>query len=194
MGAWWTYRPSDFLMFSAASHERLLERFVRDTWPLALVMLAVGAALLWALACRPQAVARAGTLVLSALWLWVAWGFVAGRLGEIQIGADLLAAALAVEATVLVAVALARGVAPARPPPAGLALAAAGLLLGPLLAMHGGRAWWQAEFFGMTPAPTALFTLGWLWATGLRHARWAAVIPLLVLALSAVLAWLLYLP
>jgi hypothetical protein len=195
MSQWWSYRPADFLMFSAASYGRLLERFHRDTWPLALVMLGLGLGLvlLWALARRPQAMARGGTVVLAAVWLWVAWGFVAGRLGEIQIGANLVAAALAAQSAVLVAITLQRGAAPEQSRRAGLLVAVAGLLLWLLLAPLTGRTWMQAEVFGMEPAPTALFTLGWLWATGLRHRGWAAVIPGAVLVLGGGLLWLLYL-
>lgn len=192
MSEWWSYRPADFLMFSAASYGRLLERFHRDTWPLALVMLGVGLAMLWWLVRRPQSAARAGTLVLAATWLWVAWGFVAERLGEIQIGANLVAAAVAAQAAVLVAITLQRGATPNPARPAGLAVAAAGLVLWPVLALLTGRTWMQAEVFGMEPAPTAVFTLGWLWATGLRYRGWAAVIPAAVLLLGGGLLWLLY--
>ena len=191
MPEWWSYRPADFLMFSAASYARLLERFHRDTWPLALVMLLLGLVLLWGAARRRQVAARAGTGVLAAVWLWVAWGFVASRLGEIQIGIHFVAAAVAAQAVVLALIALQRNATPGPANTAGLAIAAAGLLLWPVLAPLTGRTLMQAELFGMEPAPTSLFTLGWLWATGLRHRRWAAVIPAAVLVLSATLLWLL---
>lgn len=192
MPEWWSYRPADFLMFSAASYARLLERFHRDTWPLALVMLLLGLVLLGGAARRPQVAARAGTGVLAAVWLWVAWGFVAGQLGEIQIGTGYVAAAVLAQAVMLALIALQRNATPGRGSTAGLAVAAAGLLLWPLLAPLTGRTWMQAELFGMEPAPTALFTLGWLWATGLRQRGWAAVIPAVVLLLGAGLLWLLY--
>lgn len=34
MSEWWTYRLSDFLMFSPATYWRMVERYNREVWPL----------------------------------------------------------------------------------------------------------------------------------------------------------------
>ncbi|TFY96789.1 DUF6064 family protein [Ramlibacter rhizophilus] len=195
MSEWWTYRPSDFLMFSAGSYARLLERFQRDVWPLQLVLLGLGLVLLLALVRRPAPSARAGAWVLAGVWAWVGWGFYLARFAPINTAAPALAAACFLQAVLMAALAFAtpRAGVP-RHRAVGVLLAAAGLLAWPLLAPLTGRSLAQAEVFGLSPEPTALFTLGWLLAAPLRHRAWAAVIPLLVLGVGGLMLWLLYGP
>ena len=46
MTEWWTYRPSDFLMFAPETYWRLVERYNLDVWPLQLLALALRALVL----------------------------------------------------------------------------------------------------------------------------------------------------
>ena len=195
MSEWWTYRLSDFLMFSPATYGRLVERYNRELWPLQPALLALGALLLWLVAARRPAANRVVPALLAAIWLWVAWAFHWQRYAPINWAAQYLAAAFVLQAMLLAAFALladAPGVGrlgSAQRTPALLA-ALAGLLY-PLLTAIEGRHWAQAEVFGVMPEPTALATFGLLLASDGRHRAWLLVIPALSLALGAATGWLL---
>jgi hypothetical protein len=186
MSEWWTYRLSDFLMFSPATYWRLVERYNRDVWPLQLVAIAAGAMLLWWAAVRRPAAGRVVAAVLAPVWLWVGWAFHWQRYAPINWAAEYLAMAFALQALLLFAVAvIAKGgdVQPARPlvRAGGLALGLTGLFLYPLIALADGRTWSQSEVFGVMPGPTAMGTWGLLLLAGQSRRRWLAVIPALAL-------------
>ena len=191
MSEWWTYRLSDFLMFSPQIYWRLVERFYRDLWPLQLAALAAGCVLLW-LAIAPRAGARPVTaLVLVAAWLWTGWGFHWQRYGTINWAAQYLAVAFGAEAVLLLAAAVFQArpdVVQAHPVArrAGLGLAVCGVLLYPLAGLLFGRPIAQAEVFGLMPDPTALTTVGLLFASGMRYRRGLAILP----GLSLLAGWL----
>ena len=195
MSEWWTYRLSDFLMFSPTTYGRLVERYNRELWPLQLGMIALGALLLWLVAMRRPSARRVVPAVLAVLWLWVAWAFHSQRYATINWAAQYFAAAFVLQAVLLATVAVlvdersVRRLDSAQWTPA-LLLVLAGLLY-PLLAPASGRPWPRAEVFGLMPEPTALATLGLL--LGLDQRRiWLFVIPVLSLAVGAATAWLLW--
>jgi hypothetical protein len=197
LSEWWTYRPSDFLMFSASSHARLLEQFNHDFWPLHGLMLAVGLLLLGAVASPSSRAAAWAPIPLALVWGWVGSGFLWERFAEINTAASYLAVAFWVQAALLAV--LPRREEP-RPPrsatlqAAAIAAIAAAVLLWPLLAPLTGRTVFQADSFGMTPEPTALATVGWLLGARMRHKGLLAVIPLMALVLGLGMLWLLYGP
>jgi hypothetical protein len=196
MSEWWTYRLSDFLMFSPTAYWRLVERYNREAWPLHLLMAGAGLILLWLAASRGATAGRIVMIVLAAVWLWVGWAFHVRAYSQINWAANYLAAAFAIQAVLmLVSVAL-----PARNSIAavdsrlrsmGLALAAVGLLLYPLISFVAGRPWPQAETFGLVPEPTALVTLGLLLAMRPALHRLLIVIPTLSLLAGWTTLWLL---
>jgi hypothetical protein len=194
MSEWWTYRLVDFLMFSPRTYWRLVATYNQDVWPLQCFAILAGVALIWLAARGPPAGARIVLAALALAWLAVGWGFHWQRYATINWGARYAAVAFAVEATLLLLVALAR---PAAPVPArrrrrgmGLALALAGVLLYPMLSPAMGRPWLQAEVFGVMPEPTALVTVGFVLALQPRF-RWGlGVVPALSLALGAATRWL----
>jgi hypothetical protein len=195
MSEWWTYRPSDFLMFSPRIYWRLVELYNRELWPAHLAAALAGVALLGlASAARPSA-RRAAILVLAAAWVWVGWAFHWQRYATINWAAPAFAMAFWVQAVLLVWPGAAQGANAGGLPAAGVrsagwALAAAGLLY-PLATLAAGRPWAQAESFGFMPDPTALVTLGVLWASGVRHAAWLSIVPLLWLVVGWTTLWLL---
>ncbi len=197
MTEWWTLRPSDFLMFSAGSHARLLEQFNQEFWPLHGLMLAAGLGLLFTAAAPSSRAARWAPLALAAVWGWVGWGFLWDWFAEINAAARYLAVAFWVQAALLIAAHWR-----ARPEPAGsanlrpiaAAVVAAAVLLWPLSAPLTGRSWAQADYFGMAPEPTALATLGWLLAARMRHKGVLAIIPVVSLVVGLGMLWLLYGP
>lgn len=197
MSEWWTYRLSDFLMFSPRTYWRLVERYNEETWPIHVLALGAGVLLLWLAAARSQAASRAVLPLLAGAWLWVAWAFHLRSYGQINLGARYMAAAFAVQASLLIAFGLRRGRAdPGRPltrrQAVGWAVAAAAVFLYPLGALLTGKPWTQAEVFGAMPEPTALATLGLLLATGRTGRGALLVIPAASLAAGWITLWLMH--
>ena len=171
MSEWWTYRPSDFLMFSPRVYARLFELVNEAWWPLHGLVLPVALLGLWALARGRGWVALGAGL--GGAWLFCAVVFVHGRYVPIQWAAAYLLPALIGLAALLPLLgwqagrALRASVAASAPRPArklALALAVWATLLHPLLAPLAGRGWRQAEVLGFAPDPTAIATLALLLA------------------------------
>ena len=196
MSEWWTYRLSDFLMFSPRTYHRLFELTNAVIWPLQIVMLAAGLAALW-LGWR-GAHGRVVAAVLAVAWIFVAWAYHFERYATINTGAPYYAAGFAVQALLLAWCALRSGGLGFGPQPAsvrwiGLGVLAAGVALYPLLAPALGRPWTQAEIFGIAPDPTAVATVGALLLANGRVAFLLAL-PLLWCAITALTLWTMQAP
>lgn len=194
MSEWWTYRLSDFLMFSPPVYWRLVERYNREAWPLHLLMLGAALLLLWLAARKPAMAGRWVAGVLAAIWLWVGWAFHHQAYAQINWAADYAAIAFALQAGLLVGLGVMRprGAVPDTGPAlrrAGLALAALAMLAYPVAGLLAGGTWARAEAFGLMPEPTALATLGLLLAAVQAHRAWLAAIPLLSLAVGWATLW-----
>lgn len=190
MPEWWTYTLSDFLMFSPRTYYRMLERHNEAVWPAQVVAIGVGLGIL-ILVLRPAPLrGRIVSILLAAIWGWVAWAFLWARYGAINRAAALAAPAFAIEALLLIGLAVVRPhvrFAATRDAAGGLGLAlfVAGVVLYPVLAPLAGRPWGQAEVFGIAPDPTAVATLGLLLLAEHRL-RWVLlVVPVLWCALSS---------
>jgi len=189
---WWTYRPSDFLMFSPRIYWRLFESINLFAWPLQPLLIAAGLGWL-----RLQSRGPAGTawsrrttlvlalvlaLVLSRCWLFVAWAFLWQRFAPIQWVATGYATAFALQGAGWLVLAWQDGLRAStevarRRIGTGLGLWA--LLAHPLLALADGRPWQQAEVFGLAPDPTAIGTLAVLLLVRAEAARTRAWLRLL---------------
>ena len=195
MSEWWTYRPSDLLMFSPRIYARLFEAVNLQWWPLALLLPLAGLAWAWLL-WRRGAGLRPGLAALAAVWVFVAWSFHLERFVPINWAAAGFALAFALQGAALLGLALTGGV-QCRPRgargAAGLVLWLLALAAHPVLAAAQGRPWLQAEVCGLAPDPTAIATLGlWLWLQPItRVATWLTrllgVLPLLWCAVSALM-------
>jgi hypothetical protein len=174
MSEWWTYHPSNFLMFSARTYWRLFELANAAAWPWQLLALGGGLAgwiVRWRDLMRPLAVAKPGGWARSsALYLAVCaaasgWIFLHQRFADINWPADGLALAFGAQALGLVTVAALVPLAPAAPGrcwATGMTLGAWALVGQPLLGWMLGRPWPQLEVIGIAPDPTATAMLGWL--------------------------------
>ncbi len=201
---WWTYHPSNFVMFSPRIYWRLFESINAAYGPVAWVLVAL--AVSW-LALRMRArlqgsavsaalFARLPLGVLAVCWLFVAWAFMFERYAAINWPARYFGAAFVLEAALLGGLAAANGLRASAGVSwrsiAGIALALWALLGHPLLAFASGRSWRQAEVFGLAPDPTAIATLGLLLlvevpdAGGARRLfRVSLIVPILWCAVSA---------
>lgn len=171
MTEWWTYRPSDFLMFAPRTYHRLFELANVELWPLHLLLSAAGAAIGLALVLRWPHAARAASALLGVLWSWLGWAFLWQRYAPINWAASGFAIAFALEGVLLLGFAVlagepgsaSRG---ARSRQVGLGLWWFALVLHPAIAPLLGRPWLQSEWFGIAPDPTVLATLGLLLLVG----------------------------
>jgi hypothetical protein len=167
MSEWWSYTFSDFLLFSPRTYYRLIERHNEAVWPVHIVTIGLGLVIAW-LSRRPTA--RQGRIVsaiLAILWSWVALAFVWKRYATINWAASYLVWLYAIEVLVLAWIGVARGRLRFgwRQDSAGIlgmVLLIPSLLLYPTLAPLLGRAWRQAEVFGVAPDPTVIATIGLL--------------------------------
>ncbi len=194
MTEWWTYRPADFLLFSARTYWRLFELHNLHWWPLQWLAVGLGLAVLawWGhtRSVRPL-------LVLLALaWAFIAWAFHLQRYAGINWAAPWIAAGFALQALLLLVLAALTPPVPqpaAHPARAAAAVLTAVLLLYPLIGLFFGRPLVQAEVFGLAPDPTALATLAALALvpSASRGRAWRAawVLPLLWCAVSGLTRW-----
>lgn len=186
MSEWWTYRLSDFLMFSPRTYWRLVEQYNRDIWPAQLLAAGSGLVLLWLAAGRRAGAGRVVAAVLAAAWLWVGWAWHWQRYATINWAAPYFAVVFWLEAALFVILGVVRRGGPHRSASTagggvGWVLAVCGLLLYPLAGLVAGRPWTQAELFAVMPEPTALASLGLLLAGAQPHAKWLSVVPVLSL-------------
>src|ERR1043165_8778655 len=87
MSEWWTYSLTSFLLFSARTYYRLFELINADVWPLQIVTLAAGTAILDLIVRRPAFGGRIVAAILAALWLFVAWAYLLERYDPINFAA-----------------------------------------------------------------------------------------------------------
>ena len=192
MSEWWTYSLSSFLLFSPRTYYRLFELYNADIWPLQIVALALGVAILW-LILRPAAWSgRAVAAILVACWLFVAWAYLLERYDSINFAARYFAIGFVLQAALLAWTGVIRDRlrfdlrdATAR---IGLALIVYALAVHPLIPLFTGRPWTHAEIFGLAPDPTAIATLGVLLAAD--RPRWHLLaLPLLWCVISGLTLW-----
>jgi hypothetical protein len=160
---WWTYRPSDLLMFAPRTYWRLFELHNEALWPAPWLTALVGLFMAGALWRGRINAVRLGLCLLAACWALVAWAFLWQRFAPINSAASSFAMAFALQAGALLALSLMGGIRVANGAArqtTGPALLAWAVLVHPFLAVLSGRPWAQAEFFGLAPDPTAIGTLG----------------------------------
>ena len=189
MSEWWTYRPSDFLMFAPRTYWRLFELHNEAWWPAQPLLVLAG--LLWMAWARQRApvALRVGAAGLAAAWAFVAVAFLLPRYAPINWAAPTFALAFLVQALGLAILATRADLyaqAPGWRWRAGALLGGWAVLGHPLLAPALGRPWLQAELLALAPDPSAIATLGFLLCVG-AASRLTRV--LLRLAWLLALAW-----
>ncbi|GLK55190.1 hypothetical protein GCM10008170_12090 [Methylopila capsulata] len=164
MSEWWTYRPSDFLLFVPRTYYRLLEHYGAGAWPWQVAALAAGLAVLVALVRGRPGALRLALALLGAGWIAVAWLFLWGRLASIAWSADYAAPAFVAQGALMIVLAALplRAVDVSKPRRLGASALVASALAYPLLAPAMGRPWAAAEVLLLFPDPTAIATLGLL--------------------------------
>ena len=189
MSEWWTYSLSSFLLFSARTYYRLFELTNADVWPLQIVTLAAGLAILVLIVRGAASGGRVVAAILAALWLFVAWAYMLQRYDPINFAARYYAISFALQAALLIWTGVIRDRLRFDSPRwIGISLIIYALVLHPLIAPISGRPWMQAEIFGLAPDPTVIATLGVLIAA--TRPNWLLLIlPLLWCIISGLTLW-----
>jgi hypothetical protein len=196
MSEWWSYSPSDFLLFSARTYYRLFEIHNAALWPAPLLTLLLGVGILVLMRGEARWRGRAISATLAVLWGFVGWAFLWDRYASINWAARYAALVFGLEALMLVAIGVGRGGLSFRPRrgakgAAGMVLFVVAVALYPILLRLLGRDWRQTETFGITPDPTAIATLGLLLLASGSGRRALMVIPMLWCVMSGATLWLL---
>jgi hypothetical protein len=188
MTEWWSYRPSDFLMYSPRVYFRQIETYNNALWPLQLMMLLVGIGLVWLLLRPRQNDRRIVAIVLAALWLFVGWAYLWSRLSSINWAATYAACGFAVQAILMIVIYVmpSKNRAPLLNGVSGPVVAAVAVLLYPGLSLIAGRGLGTSEVFGIMPDPTAIATIGFLASARQRYDFVLFVIPTLWCIISSV--------
>jgi hypothetical protein len=188
----WSYRLSDFLLFSPRVYWRMFELHNQALWPLPLVTLALGIAALVLAILHPRQAGRWIAILLAILWAWIGWSFVWQRYATINWAAAYAAPLFAIEAVLLL---IGGGILDRLSFDQRGARRIVGVLLAaqavsyPLLAPLFGRPWQGAEVFGIAPDPTVIGTLGFLLLTRGKQVTLLLPIPLLWCFASSATLW-----
>ena len=101
MSEWWTCTLTDFLLFSPRTYYRLFELYNTQVWPLQLVTLALGLAILVMIVRGGAWSGRIVAAILASLWLLVAWAYLLERYDTINWAARYFAIGFAAQAALL---------------------------------------------------------------------------------------------
>lgn len=189
-----SYQPSDFLMFSPRVYYRLIELHNEAVWPLQLLMVGLGFAILYLLMNRLKTSAWLIPVVLGVIWFCVGWSFLWERYATINWPLIYIAPFFALQAIWLIGIGLLGHsmTIPLRFSPIDilfLALLVFALIGYPLSAPLAGRDWLGAEIFGIAVDPTAVATLAIMalirgWASGI-----AMIVPAVWCLISSATLW-----
>jgi hypothetical protein len=193
MSEWWTYRLSDFLLFSPDTYYRLFDLYNAAIWPGQILAIVGGVATLILLRRRGTLPGRLLAAILALAWLFVAWAYLYVRYTTINWAAPYFAIGFAVQAVLLILSGAVFGRMSFRSTSSRGWLVGFGMcvfavfvqpVIGPLL----GRGWTQMEIFGLSPDPTVACTLGAVLAAD--RPRWELlVLPLLWCAITGATLW-----
>ncbi|TIP29332.1 MAG: hypothetical protein E5X67_06895 [Mesorhizobium sp.] len=187
MSEWWTYRLEDFLLFSPRVYWRMFELANAACWPLHLLTLAAGLAIVLPVLLRPRRHGLWIALALAAFFAFVGWSFLWSRYAAINWAIAYVVPLFGLQALLLAFGGARGGLTFDRRDIAGrlgLLIAVAGLVVYPLLPPLFGRPWASAEVFGIAPDPTAIAAIGVLLAASGGLVPLLLAIPLLWLLLS----------
>ena len=109
MSEWWTYSPSNFLMFSARVYYRLFELYNQQIWPAQILAIALGLTALYLLVRDGRATHRSIFALLGGLWIVVGWAFIWKHFATINWPMAYVAPVFAAEGLLLIGVGAAGG-------------------------------------------------------------------------------------
>jgi hypothetical protein len=194
MAEWWTYRLSDFVLFSPRTYYRMFELYHEQIWPIHLVVLGSVIAIVVLLRRSDEWRGRAIAGLLAVSWVWVALAFHLQRYATINWAAKYFAVLFAVQGLLLAWHGVVRGrihfgLSREWASRMAVALLAVAIVLEPIAGRIAGRAWRQVEIFGLTPDPTAVATLALLALSAPPAPRALLIIPASWCAIGGATLW-----
>ena len=193
MSEWLNYSLGDFLMFGPEVYWRLFELHNQALWPLSVVAIVVGIAILLGHLLGRQPI-RATCFALALTWAGSAQ-FLVTRYVPINWPMEYAVWLFVAEAVGFMIVAMlgTRYKVARSSRWIGVSLVAWSVLLHPFLSVRFGRPLAQAEVVGLAPDPTAIATLGflllvkstpWQWTLSLIPMAWCSVSSVTLLTLG----------
>lgn len=198
MSEWWTYRLSDFLLFSADVYYRLFELYNHAIWPGHVLVVVLGVLVVFLLFNPRRWSGRILFFILAVGWLWVAWGYHVTHFSTINWAAPYFAAGFAVEGLLLLLIGgYSKGLLVSLEADwssrVGIGFVCFGVVIQPLIGPLSGRPWTQVELFGLAPDPTVVVTVGLLLLAG--RVRWILLpIPVIWCLISSATLWTMAMP
>lgn len=193
MSEWWTYRLSDFLMYTPRSFERLLEAYNIWLFPAQAVALAAAAGLVWVAWRGHEREWQAALMLLGLTWFWIAWAFFHARLATIDIAAPYYAYGFALQGVLLLWTGWkfrqGRYLIASRSRRFNTIVILVAVFGLPLVAPFLGGSWKAIALFGLTPDATALATLSIVSVLPGARRWFVAIVPLLWCVISGALLW-----
>jgi uncharacterized protein DUF6064 len=193
MSEWWTYRLSNFLLFSPRTYYRLFELYNSEIWPGQVLALLAGLLMLALIRSGGPWQNRVIAATLATSWLWVAWAYHYARYASINWAATYFAGAFALEALLLLGLGVVKELRVRSRDSfisaAGIGLVVFALIVHPLIGPLVGRSWSQVEIFGIAPDPTVIATLGVLVLASGASTWLLLPIPILWCLVSGATTW-----
>ena len=194
MSEWWTYKLSDFQLFSEQTYYRLFELYNTGIWPMQILALLAGVFISVLLYWKPPWHGRAIAAILSACWLWVAWAYHWQHYATINWAARYFAAGFAIQAALFIWIGVICNCMVTSEfklfsHRVGLVVFLFALVVYPCLAPLTGRLWQQTEVFGIAPDPTSVASLGILLLAAGRVYWEILIIPLIWCAIGGAILW-----
>ena len=190
----WSYALSDFILFSPRVYYRFLEMRNAALWPLHLVTVSSGLAMVyWTLRPTP-ARTRLVLSVCGALWLWMAWNFFWRDYASINWAAAYFAPLATLQGGALFLAAVKHthtNTAQTRTVPSILAIGVLvfSVLGYPFVALGMERNWPAGEVIGIAADPTAVATLAALVLIRVRMRWLLALVPIMWCLISGLTLW-----
>jgi hypothetical protein len=88
---WWTYTPSDLLLFSPRVYYRVIELHNLAVWPVHIGAAVLALLLVYFVVKPGRGSGRLAAVSLGATWVWVVWSFLWHRYAQINWAAAYLA-------------------------------------------------------------------------------------------------------
>lgn len=204
MADWFSYAPSDVLLFGPDVYWRLFALHNQSLWPLPLVALGTGVVILGGLTTRWRWRSQAIWLAIALAFVGSAH-FIAVRYAPINWPMTHAAWLFVAQAMLIVAAMVAgalslQNLAPGLARASGIGLLAYAVLVHPLVGLGFGRPLDQAEIMGLAPDPTALASLGllllvrpspWRVALSMLPVTWCVVSAATLFGLGEPQGWIL---
>jgi len=195
MTEWLSYRPEDFILFSADAYYALFKNLNQELWPAHIVAIAGSIFIVAMFTCAKPGIRRTIYLFLAAAWFVCGWYFHQQYYQTLNVGAVYFYYAFALQSALL----LIPVFYPASLSPnysslrnlTGMVLIYIALFAYPFILLLFGRPIFGVELAGIAPDPTVLVTIGLLLVSKGKLLWVLLPVPVLWILMSSTTQWVL---